>query len=67
MKHKCETIFYIGMGEERRCNRKVTHIFDEGRDSQMYICAACARSCHPRRVKALPTNVTNPGRSTFDA
>jgi hypothetical protein len=67
MKHKCQTLFFLGMGQKRRCNRPVTHIFDKGHPNQTYICSECAERRAPNRIELVTADVTNPGRSTFDA
>jgi len=50
---RCETLFYIGLGEERECGDEAVALIDAGTPNESPVCAECARRCHPSRLTPI--------------
>ena len=55
MKH-CKELFWVGLGEERTCNKPAVYMVDMSDAPKPYkyaVCKGCAKHIHPRRLTKL--------------
>jgi hypothetical protein len=54
----CETLFYIGLGEEAECGRPSAYTINTGTLFQYPLCEDCAAACPPSRLVKIKSPVS---------